>query len=189
MRLILLFSLLVTVSFTRNLPLPIQKKLSKPMPFLYKEDYIITKVAKYDIKALILSKKKYWWFRSFGSIMPYDFALGWDIMSNPNFIKKIKVSQGNRWYQVTYPYGYDHQKIMKSSANVHLVPANKEVLLKLQDYKKGDRIHLKGHLINIDYLTDRIQRKTKTSLTRNDTGAGACEILWVESATYLSDFY
>jgi len=43
----------------------------------------------------------------------------------------------------------------------------------------GQIVHLEGYLVDIDSAETG---SIRTSLTRDDTGAGACEIIYVEAA-------
>jgi len=48
----------------------------------------------------------------------------------------------------------------------------------LMQLREGDVITLKGYLIDVDHDSGW---KWRTSMTRSDTGGGACEIVYVES--------
>ena len=67
--------------------------------------------------------------------------------------------------------------IIPNSANIHIIPANDEVKRQMSEVKEGNLVRLTGFLVDISdgetYL--------KTSLERGDTGAGACEILYVQA--------
>jgi hypothetical protein len=58
------------------------------------------------------------------------------------------------------------------------VPANDDVKEKLLRVKKGEIVQLKGYLINVRHEDGWTWR---SSLTRDDTGAGSCELMWVEN--------
>ncbi len=53
--------------------------------------------------------------------------------------------------------------------------------MKLIQVHKEDYITLKGYLVNVKFP----DYDWKSSLARNDTGNGACEIMYVESVTKL----
>ena len=46
--------------------------------------------------------------------------------------------------------------------------------------REGDVIVLQGYLVDVDHESGWMWR---TSMSRTDTGAGACEIVYVESIT------
>ena len=60
---------------------------------------------------------------------------------------------------------------------MHLVAATKEVAEEIKNVRWGDIIHMEGYLINI---TGDDGWYWNSSLSRSDTGDGACELVWVE---------
>ncbi len=70
--------------------------------------------------------------------------------------------------------------IESHSANWHLVPANSTVWRKLNGLRVGDVVKLEGMLVNLE---NPGVATMNTSLIRTDTGAGACEIVYVEKAS------
>ena len=154
---------------------PIQKNVHMKN-WLY-HDSLIKPLAAYEIKALVLSKRNY---RDKGAkISPYDLALGWREMSNPEYLKEIKVSQSGRWYYLRWSAdaALTRAQIMNNSANTHIVPATKEIAKKLNKLKRYDVVHLRGYLIEAD---DKDGGYWRSSLSRKDRGNGACELFWVE---------
>src|SRR5258706_126188 len=61
---------------------------------------------------------------------------------------------------------------------VPLPPANGAVARALDGVRTGAVVTLRGWLIDVDAADGW---RWRTSRTREDTGAGACEIIWVES--------
>ena len=68
---------------------------------------------------------------------------------------------------------------MQNSANTHIIPANTQVASQIQSMRPGQVIELNGYLVNASAPDGW---RWRSSLTRKDTGAGACELFWVESA-------
>jgi hypothetical protein len=64
-----------------------------------------------------------------------------------------------------------------SSANMHLIPATKAIEKKLKNLRPGNVVALKGYLVDVQ---GEGGFSWKSSLTREDTGNGACELIWVE---------
>jgi hypothetical protein len=141
----------------------------------------ITPLARYDITARILSREPYW-FDSFAKVCPVDLALGWGRMSNPEVYDALGVTQAQRWYFYRWsgepPIPPD--EIIRESANNHILPANPAVSGLIADFREGDVVHLTGYLVKVD---DPHGLSWTTSLSRTDTGPGACEIMWVEAAS------
>ncbi|OGX07217.1 MAG: hypothetical protein A2Y03_08580 [Omnitrophica WOR_2 bacterium GWF2_38_59] len=141
-------------------------------------DVSISLLAEFSLDAMVLSKQRYYFGRD-AELAPYDLALGWGPMSNPEVIKDIRISQGNRWYTYRYkiPPPIPHREISYHSSNMHLVAATKEVAEEIKNVRWGDIIHMEGYLINI---TGDDGWYWNSSLSRSDTGDGACELIWVE---------
>lgn len=161
---------------------PAQQKLSSPDKHRV-DDYTLTEVASFDITAKVLAKKNYRTGRE-SDLSPTDLALGWGNMSDERILKDIKISQRGRfyfWRVESFPI--PRREIETHSANMHLIPANDYIKDVINDIKTGDIIELSGSLVNVK--ADDGWR-WKTSQTRNDTGGGACEIIWVERLRIVS---
>ena len=154
---------------------PIQKNV-KMKNWLYK-DSLIKPLASYEIEALVLSKRNY--HDRGAKISPFDLALGWREMSNPEYLKEIKVSQSGRWYHLHWSadVALSRAQILNNSANTHIVPATSTIAKKLKKLKRYDVVHLKGYLIEVD---GKDGSRWRSSLSRKDRGNGACELFWVE---------
>ena len=69
-------------------------------------------------------------------------------------------------------------EIVRSSANMHLIPASDAVRTALARVRTGQIVRFEGELIE---ATEPSGWRWRSSLTREDSGAGACEVVWVES--------
>lgn len=159
---------------------PMQDESAVLAPFTHR-GYRIAPVARFEIKARLLSRETYRVGRE-ADLSPVDYALGWNRMSEDAVLEKLSISQGGRFY--AYRWSDEPpipaREIARSSANMHLVPANADVKSQLESARPGSIVHLRGWLIDID--ADDGWR-WRTSRTREDTGAGACEVIWVESVS------
>ena len=137
----------------------------------------IQPVASYDIRAKVLSTERYRMGRE-AELSPVDFALGWGPMSDQTVLSQLQISQGGRWYEYRWhnqpPIGPD--MIARHSANTHLIPANGSVKIDLLNVERGQVVHLKGMLVNVEHSDGW---KWRSSTTRDDTGSGSCELMWV----------
>jgi len=61
---------------------------------------------------------------------------------------------------------------------MHLIPKNESVQYDLDNVRQGDIVSLSGYLVRVD-ASDGWH--WVSSQTRGDTGAGACELIFVES--------
>ena len=146
---------------------------------IHRKDYVIKPLKNYHIQARVLSKKKY--TRDDNSdISNFDLALGWKEMSDMNNLERIKISQGNRWYYwKTDEMFIPRSAIEHNSSNHHIIHANDEVYNVLKNIETHQIIEMKGFLVRVDYKNDS-NRYWKSSLSRTDTGHGACELFYVE---------
>lgn len=114
---------------------------------------------------------------------PTDIAVGWGEMANPQVYEQVDISQRNRWYywRVDSTPPISMQAIAQQSANMHLVPANAAIAKQIKKIKPDDLVYLKGTLIEIQTQDGW---RWRSSLSRVDTGNGACELMRVESIVW-----
>lgn len=157
--------------------LPIQRATASSDPLLL-DGYRLTRRAEFNIRARVLSREDYRW-GSESDLSPIDLALGWGVMSDQAVLDKITITQGSRWYFTRYdlPAPISDQAIINNSSNMHMVPANSWVLKKLKDVRRGELVRLKGFLVDIDSDSGF---RWRTSLRRDDTGNGSCELFYVK---------
>ena len=65
---------------------------------------------------------------------------------------------------------------------MHMIPANAAVAATLADVQEGQRIRLSGQLVRVDGDDGFTW---SSSLSREDTGNGACELIWIEQLSRL----
>lgn len=141
-------------------------------------NYTIHELAKFRIRARILSKTNYRMGRE-ADLSPTDLALGWSKMSDLKVLEKITVTQTGRWYYWrTSDFPIPRRDIETMSANMHLIPANDSVEKQIKETQEGDIIEIQGSLVKATSNSDNWS--WKSSLTRNDTGNGACEVILVK---------
>jgi len=158
---------------------PLQTDANGP-PTIVLGRWTLTPRATYDITARVLSREDYR-FDPISDLAPLDLALGWGPMSDNRVLKALKISQGARFYSwrpVTEPLPIDLREVTRFSANTHVIPANASVAAELARLRLGGQVvQLTGLLVDgtrDDGMTIR------TSLTRTDSGAGACEFMLVQ---------
>ena len=157
--------------------LPLQVDL--PASDFRMDEFALTRMAGFEIRARVLSRKNYYLGRE-SDLSPLDLALGWGVMSDEAILARIDISQGARWYKTRYQYPapVSDSQIILNSSNMHMIPANRRVKKALKKLRQGEVVRLRGYLVNVDHDSGWFWR---TSLRRDDTGAGACEIVYVES--------
>jgi len=146
------------------------------------DEFRFKALAEYQIKARVLSRNNF----SVGKeseISPLDLALGWGPMSDQSIIDKIGISQSNRWYRWRADVlPISSREISLNSANVHIIPKDKIIEDKFDEVYKGSLIEMKGYLVEV---TTSDGWRWKSSLKRDDTGGGSCELFWVEDLEVL----
>mgnify|MGYP001811695434 CR=1 FL=1 len=156
---------------------PVQANL-EPSVFAF-DGYQLTRRARFEIRARVLSTRNYYLQRE-SDLSPVDLALGWGPMSDQAVLDRITIRQSGRWYRTRYehPAPLPDQQIIMNSSNMHMIPAAKGIGRQLKKIREGQVVTLRGFLVDVDHDSGWAWR---TSLSRNDTGAGACEIVYVES--------
>jgi hypothetical protein len=139
--------------------------------------WTLTVRADYEITARVLGRESYH-FDALADLIPEDLALGWGPMSDSRNLRTIEISQSNRFYYwhagAGTPIG--REAIISHSANTHVIPQNSAISRQLSRLRPGEVVTLRGELV--DGLRND-GRWIKTSLVRDDTGPGACEVLLV----------
>lgn len=159
---------------------PAQVNLENAPAFAF-EDVRLTPRAEFNAEVRVLSRERYW-LGTFASVAPLDIAVGWGPMSDSAALAHLDISQSGRFYF----WHYDEtppippEAIITHSANWHLVPASRSVWRTLRNLRVGSVVRLQGKLVDIEAADGATLR---TSLTREDSGAGACEVIYVQSAT------
>jgi hypothetical protein len=158
---------------------PIQQNLSLTKEW-QKDEFNFKALAEYRIKARVLSRNDFSIGRE-SEISPVDFALGWGPMSDQDVIDKMEVTQSNRWYHwKTETYPLPNREISLNSANVHIIPKDDSIEDKLDGVYKGSLIEMQGYLVEVT-MDDGWY--WQSSLRRDDTAGGSCELFWVEELT------
>jgi len=159
---------------------PRQRLIEQAQPIDFK-GVRLTPRADFEAEVRVLGRERYR-LGKMGELAPLDFAVGWREMSDSVVLRDIDISQSGRFYYWRYKDKppIPEQLIIRQSANWHLIPANALAWRVLKSVRVGDVVTLEGKLVDVDAGADG---NMKTSLTREDSGAGACEILFVESAS------
>jgi hypothetical protein len=142
--------------------------------------WMLTERATYQVTARVLGTERYH-FDALADLIPEDLALGWGPMSDNRVLIDIDISQSNRfyfWHSTSLPLPRD--VIITHSANTHVIPLNAAVGTLLSRIRPGQVVTLSGSLVD-GRRNDGMS--IKTSMTRSDTGAGACEVLLVSEVS------
>lgn len=154
---------------------PVQD-VSKPVTLPEIKGYTLKAAATYSLRARVLHTKRYW--ADGGDLVPYDVALGWGPMSDKKVLDRLTISQGNRFFFYEF-FGappIPAEQIACHASNNHVIAANSTVASGVSSLRAGQIVDMSGYLVNVtkgDFRWD-------TSMRRDDTGKGACEIFYVE---------
>ena len=147
-------------------------------------EYHLKPLARISIDARILHRKTYGYDRE-SKLVPVDLAVGWGPMSDQAVLDRIKISQSMRfyWYEYRLPPPIPKDQIISHSTNLHVIPATSAVASFCKSVRQGELVHLEGELVE---ATGPEIEAWRSSLSRTDTGNGACELMLVEDCSKLS---
>jgi hypothetical protein len=147
-------------------------------------DWTLTPKAEYHIAARVLGQERYFtgWQ---ASVSPVDLALGWGKLRDREVDRWISWSQSGRWYFYNYSGNsqYSQDFITSHSANVHIIPATKNLKNAVLRLSGNDLVALEGYLVNANVRKGSSTHWWNSSLTRTDTGDGSCELLYLTKLT------
>ena len=143
-----------------------------------RDGYLIEAQATFEITARVLLTDNFYTGRE-ADLSPVDLTLAWGDASDTAVLKLFDFSKSGRFYR----YEWDSPKangtmMKKNSANMHMIPKDSLVASELKNVSREDIVTLKGYLVNVKAPDGW---HWNSSLTRNDSGGGACELIWVES--------
>ena len=145
--------------------------------FAYKA-WTLKPLAAIALEARVLGREDYR-FDPIASLVPTDLALGWGRMSDSAVLDQIEISQSGRFfYWKVREFPIPEREIVRSAANMHLIPADEAVADALEAVRVGQVVSLSGKLV--EARSDK-GLTMRSSLRRDDSGAGACELIWVEA--------
>ena len=161
---------------------PLQTDVTPLQRPLEAAGWTLKPLAGYSIEARVLGKERYK-SDSTAGLSPWDLALGWGRMSDESVLERLDISQGDRFYRWQY-WGnapLPDKEIVTHSANVHVIPASAEIREKIASLRVGSIVKLEGWLVEATH--PQANQPWRSSLTRDDEGEGACEILYVRSVS------
>ncbi|MGO4551637.1 hypothetical protein AB4059_11100 [Lysobacter sp. 2RAF19] len=134
-------------------------------------------LAGFSVDARVLSREDYTLGRE-ADLSPTDLALGWGRMREDAVLSQLNIDQSNRWYHYRWQGAppIPTREIIRSSANMHMIPANADAARVLSQVRTGDNVRIDGWLVEADAPDGWHWR---SSLTREDSGNGACEVVYV----------
>lgn len=162
---------------------PEQIALGDEQPTIEHGEYHLKPLARFSLDARILRRKTYGDDRG-AKLVPIDLAVGWGPMSDQAVLDRLKISQSMRfyWYEYQSP-PIPKEEIISHSTNLHVIPATRAIASFCKSLRQGELVHLEGELVE---ATGPEIGTWRSSLSRTDTGNGACELMLVEDCSKLS---
>ncbi len=135
-------------------------------------------LAHFALDARLLHRKIYRYDRE-SALASVDLAVGWGSMSDQAVLDKLEISQSMRffWYEYRLPPPIPSDQIICHSTNLHIIPSTPTIAAQCKSMRIGTLLHLSGTLVE---ATGPKIGTWRSSLSRTDTGNGACELIWVE---------
>ena len=143
-------------------------------------EYQLRPLARFSLEARILHRKTYGYDRG-AKLVPVDLAIGWRAMSDQAVLDRMKISQSMRfyWYEYQSP-PIPKEQIIAQSTNLHVIPATRAIAAFCKSLRQGELVHLEGELVE---ATGPEIGTWRSSLSRTDSGNGACELMLVEKCS------
>lgn len=142
------------------------------------DGFKLNAIAKYHLRARVLGTKRYYGGIQSG-LVPVDVAVGWGSMSDQSVLDQLSLSMSNRFffYQWQNQPPVPKDVIMRSAANNHVISADGKVSSTVKGLRRGQIVDMSGWLVE---ATGPEGFRWKSSLRRDDTGNGACELFYVD---------
>ncbi len=157
---------------------PLQRALDDSVARIQFGGYSIQPLASFQGTARVLSTEHYRLGRE-AELSPVDLALGWGPMADDEVLDSIEIRQSGRFFfWRTEQFPIPRRDIETHSANMHMIPASMEIDRQLRAVRPGEIIRFRGYLVRIEASDGW---RWRSSLSREDTGDGACELVLLES--------
>jgi hypothetical protein len=205
----ILLAILIISFFTRNniryvrdiapevLKSPIQSPVRSPDGREFVKGsyrYKLAVVCDYTISGLVVSKRDYRMFSIYQSdnMFPFDICLIWgnNVKSGVFRNRALKFSQDCRWCNAQWWGNLDFN--FSELSNNHLLIDKKDIESTVKGLVAGDQVTITGKLVNVkaELIAKAGQYDSQTlawtsSTSRTDSGAGACEVIYVEGIQVL----
>ena len=176
---------------------PTQTRLTNAPAFAFSRNgyaYQVEPLFQYVLRGLVVHRLDYSWFSIDRSekAFPLDLCVIWggNLSNGLHRAETLHFSQDCRWCWAQW-----HGQLgfrMDELSNNHLLVDDPALERQLQQIRTGDQIKLTGQLVNVKARAtsavgqyDSPVSVWKTSTTRTDSGAGACEVIYVTSIEIL----
>lgn len=125
-------------------------------------------------------------------LSPKDVGLTWGFLTKDEYNDKIKwSSSGNRFLKWRIEDGNWYRdeigeyNFQSHVSNNHLIPSDENIENLINKIKEGDYIRITGYLVNVTYDNNGRTTTWNSSISRVDSGNGACELIYVTNIEWL----
>lgn len=126
---------------------PRVSELTQKARTFVRNEYVFTALAKFDLRARILSVERYGRDRE-SQVALLDVVLGWGRMSDSKTLKNVDVAQTERRViSKSYDPALPDAEVESSILNLHLVTSNPETEKLLRQLRAGNIVHFEGYLV------------------------------------------
>jgi hypothetical protein len=154
-------------------------------------DYGIQPVFDYSIDGLVVSEHDSDGFADYihkdwhDKLNVVDFCVVWGVNASDAAYRKMDFSSG-QFVCYFRPQTIDvaRPEYYRALSNNHLLTDDPKIARRLRDVHVGDQIHLRGQLVEYSHHFGFAFHRG-TSITRDDTGDGACETIFVREFVLL----
>jgi hypothetical protein len=153
--------------------------------------YTLTPRARYDITGLVVSQHRGdALFNLYHQADPgniRDVCVVWGESIVNGSYRKVQFWSGEFTCSFAWSSAISPPFKPETASNNHLLPADAAIARQIGAIQVGDQIRMAGLLVDYKVTRDGREIFTRhTSLTRGDTGNGACEILYVTALTLVA---
>lgn len=157
---------------------PRQTAVDDALPFAVRE-FTLTPLAEFSLHGRVLLTSRYHLGRE-AALAPYDLGVGWQRMSDSAVLRGLNLTQSARFLHWRWRDAppIPEAEITRSATNIHLIPANRHIASRIAALRPGQLVSLRGRLVEAARADGW---RWRSSLSRTDSGSGACELLYVEA--------
>lgn len=146
-------------------------------------EFTLTPLATYTARGVVLGRENY--SSGWNALLaPCDVALAWGALLENDLYRELSWSQSNRWYW--WEYGgsapaqvQDERFVARYSSNTHILPADENLARAAQSLDSGDVVEMTGYLVKVRGSKGDFSCRWVSSTSRQDTGDGSCEVLYL----------
>mgnify|MGYP001331280339 CR=1 FL=1 len=154
---------------------PPSQRMLDAAPLQTYHDLSLQPLAEFEFDARLISLAWYG-YGAEARYSPVDLGISWGRMSDSAHLDALEWRHGGRFLNYRYAQAppVPREELDRSIANLHVLPETEAVLRQIEGLRPGQRIAGRGVLVAAQRSDGW---RWTSSLRRDDTGAGACELI------------